>query len=146
MNLYRKYRVKILEIFNIFIFLNNYKISYYFSRLGNNLQQIAIGILYTKTNSVSAESSVPYHFQLSYITTLDNKTFATGLCPARNGCLQNGQSPSIFSHELNEAYDDTLHIVAIINKIVMHFGNLIVVIVSQSILLSTYNMYCVKSL
>ena len=79
-------------------------------------------------------------------STLDNKTFATGLCPARNGCLQNGQSPSIFSHELNEAYDDTLHIVAIINKIVMHFGNLIVVIVSQSTLLSIYNMYCVKSL
>ena len=48
MNLYRKYRVKILEIFNIFIFLNNYKISYYFSRLGNNLQQIAIGILYVQ--------------------------------------------------------------------------------------------------
>lgn len=35
---------------------------------------IGIGILYTKTNSSSSESSVPYHFQLSYITTLDNKT------------------------------------------------------------------------
>ena len=48
MKLYKKYRVKILSLINRFVIFNNYTISYYFSRFGNNLQQIAIGILYSK--------------------------------------------------------------------------------------------------
>ncbi len=48
MKLLRKYRVKFLQIMNNFIFVDNYSISYYFSRFGNNLQQMAIGILYSQ--------------------------------------------------------------------------------------------------
>lgn len=43
-----KYRVKIYNFFNIFIPLKNYSISYFFSRFGNNLQQISIGILFSE--------------------------------------------------------------------------------------------------
>ena len=48
MKILKRYRVKILFILNRLIFFRNYSISYYFSRFGNNLQQIAIGILYSK--------------------------------------------------------------------------------------------------
>lgn len=48
MKLLKKYRVKIYNILNKFIFIKNYSISYYFSRFGNNLQQIAVGLLYSK--------------------------------------------------------------------------------------------------
>lgn len=52
MKILKKYRVKIYEILNKFIFINNFSISYYFSRFGNNLQQVAIGLLYSqKTGS-----------------------------------------------------------------------------------------------
>ena len=43
-----KYRVKLLLLKNLFIFTKNYSLSYYFSRFANNLQQIAIGILYAE--------------------------------------------------------------------------------------------------
>ncbi len=45
----KKYRVRILSILNYFILFKNYSINYFFSRFGNNLQQIAIGILYSKS-------------------------------------------------------------------------------------------------
>tara|TARA_B110000444_G_C18833931_1_gene594857 strand:+ start:484 stop:1350 length:867 start_codon:yes stop_codon:yes gene_type:complete len=48
MKLFIKYRIRILQITNFFIYLDNYSVSYYFSRFGNNLQQIALGILYTQ--------------------------------------------------------------------------------------------------
>tara|TARA_Y100001958_G_C21248695_1_gene581868 strand:+ start:15545 stop:16420 length:876 start_codon:yes stop_codon:yes gene_type:complete len=46
----RKYKVKFFSITNKLIIFKNYTISYFFSRFGNNLQQIAIGLLYTNQN------------------------------------------------------------------------------------------------
>tara|TARA_B100000242_G_scaffold116742_2_gene81506 strand:+ start:5770 stop:6651 length:882 start_codon:yes stop_codon:yes gene_type:complete len=43
----RKYRVRILSFLNSLILFQNYSISYFFSRFGNNLQQIALGILFS---------------------------------------------------------------------------------------------------
>ena len=48
MNFLNKYKLNIFSISNKFIFIKNYSISYYFSRFGNNLQQIAVGILFSK--------------------------------------------------------------------------------------------------
>ncbi len=46
----KKYKVKFLTFTNKLILFSNYSISYFFSRFGNNLQQIAIGILYANKN------------------------------------------------------------------------------------------------
>ncbi len=51
MKFIKKYRVRLLNILNKFIIFNNFSISYFFSRFGNNLQQIAIGIIYSGTKN-----------------------------------------------------------------------------------------------
>ncbi len=67
MKYFKKYRVRILLLLNIIIPFKNYSISYYFSRFGNNLQQIGIGILYSirnKGNFYSNESEFIKEFNV----------------------------------------------------------------------------------
>lgn len=49
----RKYRVRFFTLINKLIIFKNFSISYFFSRFGNNLQQIAIGILYANKNKAN---------------------------------------------------------------------------------------------
>tara|TARA_B100001741_G_C16540739_1_gene594205 strand:- start:415 stop:1287 length:873 start_codon:yes stop_codon:yes gene_type:complete len=67
MKLYKKYRVRILSLLNRIAIFNNFTISYYFSRFGNNLQQIGIGILYSnkkKGNFYSPEHELVNNFSV----------------------------------------------------------------------------------
>ena len=70
MKLIRKYRVKFFSLLNRFVIFKNYTISYYFSRFGNNLQQIAIGILYA--NKVSGNFYLPDHSYVSRFSVINS--------------------------------------------------------------------------
>ena len=69
MKLLRRYRVKVLQILNLFIYFDNYSISYYFSRFGNNLQQIAIGILYSQ--KLNANFYVKNHIRVQNFSVIN---------------------------------------------------------------------------
>ena len=69
MKLLRRYRVKVLQFLNLFIYFDNYSISYYFSRFGNNLQQIAIGILYSQ--KLNANFYVKNHIRVQNFSVIN---------------------------------------------------------------------------
>jgi len=50
MNLLKDLKQKIINLSNLLLPFKNYTISYYFSRYGNNLQQIANGIIFANKN------------------------------------------------------------------------------------------------
>ena len=50
MKLLNYLKLKIINLSNILLPFKNYTISYYFSRYGNNLQQIANGIIFANKN------------------------------------------------------------------------------------------------
>ena len=71
MKFFSKYRVRILQFLNHFIFIDNYSISYYFSRFGNNLQQIAVGILYSQR--ISGNFYVQKHPLVKNFSIINNQ-------------------------------------------------------------------------
>ncbi len=72
MKFYKKYRVRILSLFNRIVIFNNFTISYYFSRFGNNLQQIGIGILYSKKKKGNFYS--PEHELVNKFSVINSQT------------------------------------------------------------------------
>ena len=71
MNFLSKHSVRIFKVINPIIFIKNYTLSYYFSRFGNNLQQIAIGIMYANLKNGNFYS--PPHQYLKEFSVINNK-------------------------------------------------------------------------
>lgn len=69
-NFFNRYRVRIYKIFNHFAPFKNYSISYYFSRFGNNLQQISVGILFSET--VKGNFYIKNHKYVEDFTIINN--------------------------------------------------------------------------
>lgn len=71
---FKKYKHTITQKTNKLVYFNNYSVSYFFSRFGNNLQQIANGIIYcnfTKSNFYS-----PKHQYIDKFKVINNKLHA----------------------------------------------------------------------
>ena len=73
MNFLTKHSVKIFKVINPLLFLKNYTLNYYFSRFGNNLQQIAIGVLYSKIHKGNFYS--PPHEHIKEFSVINNEIF-----------------------------------------------------------------------
>ena len=73
MNFLTKHSVKIFKVINPLLLLKNYTLNYYFSRFGNNLQQIAIGVLYSKIHKGNFYS--PPHEHIKEFSVINNEIF-----------------------------------------------------------------------
>ena len=69
--IFKKYKVTIWKYTNKIIFFKNFSISYFFSRFGNNLQQIAIGIIYS--NLMNGNFYSPEHTYIKKFCVKNNK-------------------------------------------------------------------------
>ena len=73
MDFLTKHSVKIFRVINPLLLLKNYTLSYYFSRFGNNLQQIAVGVLYANVNSGNFYS--PPHKHIKEFSVINKLTY-----------------------------------------------------------------------